>query len=115
MPRLLYVIPETNMACQHVGLVKQLKERGIDFKKFKPGDIVAFLNRRETMLRVMAVLPEKDTFGLLASYRSPHGRVPLEAIRYIPEAFGGGSFDMNKAIEKGLFDLLSKKKREVIA
>jgi hypothetical protein len=114
MPRLLYVIPEINMSCQHRGLIEQMKERKIDFKKLKPGDVVAFLNRREDLLRVLCVLPEKNTYGFLGSYRSPHGRVPLEAIQYITQSMGGTGFDMTQAIRMGLEDLLGRKNRRVI-
>jgi hypothetical protein len=111
VPRLLHFIRETHMGLQHEGLVEHMKDRGVDFRKLKPGDMVAFLNRRENMLRVLVALAEKDSFGVVATYRSPHGRVPFEAIKYIPEAFGGGAFNMNAAIKKGLVELLGKKRR----
>lgn len=112
MARLCYVVPEINMIGQHRSLLKQMKDRGIDFTKMKPGDVVALINRKENLLRVMSVLPEKDSFGLLASYRSPHGRVPPEALRFIPEALGGGAFDMSKAIRMGLEKLLGTESTE---
>lgn len=103
------------MCCQHVGLIKQMKKRGIEFANLKPGDVVALLNRAETILRVMAVLPEKDSYGFLGSYKSPHGRVPLEAIKYVAESLGGGGLNMNRAIKKGLEDLLGRESKAVIS
>lgn len=114
MARLIYVVPDINMGSQHLGLMKQLSDRGIDFKKIKPGDIVAMLNRRESILRVMAALPEKDSFGFLGTYKSPHGRVPLEAIQFIAGSMGGTGFDMSKAIRLGLERLLGKKEKVVV-
>lgn len=110
-PRLLYVIPETNFACQHRGLVRQLSEKGIEFSDLKPGDVIAFLNRKETMLRVLVSLPEKNTLGFVGTYKSPHGRVPPEAIQFVTQAMGGDGFNMNKAIRLGLEKLLGKKQR----
>lgn len=109
MPRLCYVIPETNMQRQHNGLIQHLADLGIKFQDLKKGDVVAFLNRKETMLRVLAVLPEKNSLGFVGTYKSPHGRVPLEAIQYITHAMGGDGFHMNKAIRMGLEKLLGKR------
>ena len=106
MPRLLYVIPDTDMKNYQAGLVRHLSERGIDFKNLKNGDVVAFLNRKETILRVLAVLPEKNTLGFVGTYKSPHGRVPLDAIQYITQCMGGHGFNMNRAIKMSLEKLL---------
>jgi hypothetical protein len=89
-----------------------LSERGIDFSSLKPGDVVAFLNRKENMLRVLCRLPEQNTWGFVGTYKSPHGRVPPEAIQYITQAMGGQGFNMNKAIRLGLEKLLGKRQRK---
>ena len=115
MPRLLRVIPDISMGCRHVGLVKQMKSHGVEFAKLKQGDVIALLNRAQNILCVMAVLPEADSFGFLGQYKSPHGRVPLEAIEFITASMGGGGFDMNKATKMGLEKLLGRKTREAAA
>lgn len=115
MPKLVYVVPDINMGSRHLGLIKQMKDRGIEFNKMKNGDVVALLNRRESIVCVMAVLPEKDSFGFLGMYKSPTGRVPLEAIQFIAQSLGGSGLDMSKAIRLGLEKLLGKKEEVVIA
>lgn len=104
--KLLHVILDTDMRSRHTGLRKQLVEKGIDISKLKPGDIIAFLNTRKTMLMVMTVLDEKDSIGFVGHYKSPHGRVPPEALEFIPRALGANGFEMNKAIKAGLQKVL---------
>jgi hypothetical protein len=108
--RLLHVIENSDLRCRHDGLALWAKKQKVDFSRFRPGDIVAFLNTTKTHLCVLVMLPEKESAGFLGSYRSPHGRVPPEAFEFISEALGGGGFDMTKAIRKGLEKLLSKKR-----
>ncbi len=111
MSRLLHIIENTDMRGRHESLLEQAKNGGVQVKDWKPGDIVAFLNAKKDRLVVMTMLPEKESFGLVGMYRSPHGRVPPEALEFIPKAFGGGEFSMNKAIREGLEKLLSKRGR----
>ncbi len=111
MTRLLHVIEDTDMRCRQEGLLEQARKKGVKVADLKPGDIVAFLNTRKDKLMVMTMLPEKDSAGYLGYYRSPHGRVPPEALEFIPRALGGDGFQMNKAIRSGLLKLLAKKGR----
>ena len=109
--RLLHIIHETDMRCSHEGLLVRAKEAGVPLTKMGPGDVIAFLNTGKDRLKVLAFTSEKDGHGILAYYRSPHGRVPLEAIEFIPEAFGGDGFRMDKAIKEGLLKALAKRKQ----
>lgn len=107
--KLLHVFSDTDMRKRHEGLMDYAKEQGV--KSPKAGDVLAFLNAKRDRIIVLSFIDEKDCFGVMGYYRSPHGRVPMEAIQYIPQAFGGEGFDMNKAIRAGLVELLSKKAR----
>lgn len=113
MSRLLHVIEEADMRCRQEGLLDQAKKKGVNVAGLKPGDIVAFLNTKKDRLMVITMLPEKDSVGYLGYYRSPHGRVPPEAIEFIPRAMGGEGFQMNKAIRAGLVKLLAKRGHRV--
>jgi len=84
----------------------------VNMDELRVGDIVVFLNVARDRLICISVLPEQDSFGLLSYYRSPHGRVPMEAIQFIPQAFGATGLNMNAAIRSGLEQLLKKKARK---
>lgn len=113
MSKLLHVIENADLRGRHGSLLEQAKKEGVKVDDWKPGDIVAFLNTKKDRLVVMTMLPEEDSHGLLGMYKSPHGRVPAEAIEFIPLAFGGEGFQMNKAIRAGLEKLLYKRVRKV--
>lgn len=109
MPKLLHVFLDADMRCRHEGLFKFMKTNRVNPKTLRPGDIVAFLNRRKDRLMVIGVLDEENSYGVLAYYRSPSGRVAAEAIQYIPKVFGGMGLDMGEAVRKSLIDILSRK------
>jgi len=112
MARILHVIQNADFRCRHEGLVAIAKKAKVDMSQLKVGDIVVFLNVARDRLICISVLPEQDSFGLLSYYRSPHGRVPMEAIQFIPQAFGVTGLNMNAAIRSGLEQLLKKKARK---
>lgn len=112
MARLLYVIPEADFRCRHYGLWELAKKKGVDPTKLNKGDIIAFLNNSKDMIAVIAVTGEADSVGVLAYYRSPHGRIEPHAIQFIPEVFGGGVLDMRKATAKALQKLVPVKRRK---
>lgn len=89
----------------------QAKKDGVKTDALKAGDIVIFLNADKTKFMLLAMTAERDSQGVLCYYRSPHGRVPPEALQFVPEAFGGQGFNMNRAIRIGLERLLAKKSR----
>lgn len=113
MGRLLHVIEDADMRCRQEGLIAQAKANKVDMASLKPGDIVAFLNTKKDRLMVMTMLQEEDSHGFLGYYRSPHGRVPPEALEFIPRALGVDGFQMNKAIRAGLAKLLAKRGHKV--
>lgn len=112
--KLLHVLQGADLRCRHDGLTAWAKqEKKVDFAACKPGDIVVFLNTEKNKLSLLVMLEEKDSAGFLGYYKSPHGRVPPEALEFIAEAIGARGFNMNTAIRKGLQKLLAKKGRKV--
>jgi hypothetical protein len=107
--RVLHILENTDMRARHEGLRDFAKKNKVDISKMNEGDIVVFLNAKKDRLMCLVVLPEEETFGFLGYYRSPHGRVPPEALEFIPRAFGGSGFNMNASIRAGLTKLLAKK------
>lgn len=110
--KLLHLIRETDMRCSHEGLLARAKLEGVPLTKLGPGDVIAFLNTGRDRIKVLAFTGEKDGFGVMGYYRSPHGRVPPEAMEFIPAAFGGDGFRMDRAIKEGLLKLLAKKREK---
>lgn len=113
MGRLLHIVEDADMRCRQEGLIDQAKKAKVSIPDLKPGDIVAFLNTKKDRLMVLTMLPEADSYGFLGYYRSPHGRVPPEALEFIPKALGADGFHMNKAIRSGLTKLLAKRGHKV--
>jgi hypothetical protein len=67
-----------------------------------PVDSVLFINRRMTAFKVM-------TDGLFITYyNNGNRRIPLDAIKFLPQSFGGTEIEMNQAIEKSLRSKLVK-------
>lgn len=107
MARLLHIFVGADMRCRHKGLIEWLKKQhAIELSELNPGDIVAMLNNKKSYLALLSKLPEKESFGFLGHYKSPHGRVPPEAFKYIASSIGMEGFNMNKAIKKGLEEIL---------
>lgn len=103
MNRIIHVFYDQDMRCRHDGLwARALKERDFNKADLKAGDVLCFINSKRDRLMAIAGLDEEDGYGVLGYYRSPHGQIDETAIQYIPQAFNGGKFQMNKAIKKAL-------------
>jgi hypothetical protein len=99
---IIRVYQDVNLGKAHDGLGLILKE---DKVKLGTGDFAIFINRRQDKIKCLT-----DN-NVLCYYRSPHGRLTMQSIQFIPEAFNGNTFEMTKAIEKTLSYL--KEKRHV--
>lgn len=111
MAKIIHVFFDVDMRAGQSGLADIAKKGGKVLKSLKAGEFLCFLNRAETLVKVLAPTGEEDSHGILSSYRSPHGRVDLNAIDYIPAAFGAEGFNMNRALRMALEDKLQKKVR----
>ncbi len=60
---------------------------------------ILFINRKRTAFKLLAG-------DFLVFYKSSHGRIPLDALKYLPETFGGSVMEMNDAIRKSLREKL---------
>lgn len=63
---------------------------------------VLFINRKMNAFKML-----QDQF--LVFYKSAKGRIPLDALRYLPQSFGGSEMEMNEAIRKSLESKLGVK------
>lgn len=100
------MIDNTHMGMGHVGLhAFCLKNFEMDLTKLKPGEVVVFLNRTKDKMKLIGASGK-----CLAYLRQPRGeRIDLDAIQYLPQAFGGQGFDYDAALRKSLLAKLSNK------
>lgn len=91
---LVRVFFSSDMRCSHKGLKLICEENN-----FSPSEneLVVFVNRKQTMFKLLS---GPDTVGF---YKSPSGRVTMDAIQYLPEAFNGHRINFNSAIKRALF------------
>jgi hypothetical protein len=59
---------------------------------------VVFINRRMTSFKLL----HQDAY--LIYYKNGNRRIPIEALRHLPESFGGSELEMKGAIKKSLTD-----------
>jgi hypothetical protein len=103
--RVLQVFLNSDMRCNEPGLTIIAKKNGIDATKLQIGQYLIFINRSQTMLKVFA-------FGrVIASYRSPHGRLEPLMLVEIPKAFKGVGMNFDAPLKAALFELLKKYRR----
>lgn len=108
--RLVHILENSDLRGRHVSLRTWAARNGVNLERIRSGDLVAFLNRRKTQLAILVALEEEDSLGLLAWYKSPHGRVPPEAMEFLPVAFGMEGFQMAAALRAGLEKLLARRR-----
>lgn len=112
MTKILIVVKDADMRCRHEGLLAQAISRGATKKQLASGNVVVFLNSKKSQVAILGFKNTEDKFGVLATWKSPHGRVPMDAIQHIPEFYGGEGFRMESAVKKALEKLLAKRKKK---
>lgn len=105
--RLVHVFYGTDMRCAHPGLIKIAAEAKVHLVNLKPGDLLCFINNKRDKIKVLAPLGEEDSEGVVAYYKSPHGRIDSNSVQFIPRAFDGSRLDMNSAIKSALLKRLN--------
>jgi hypothetical protein len=104
--KIIQVFLNISMQNQHDGLAEIAMENDVDVKKLKPGQLVVFINSEKTKLKVFGAN------GVLAYFRSPHGRIEMQMIQHIPEAFSGGGIDFKAALKVTLEQIFEKKRKQ---
>lgn len=95
MNKIARVFLDVHMGQNFQGLTKLMMKEKIDARSLGFGDFVIFLNRACTAFKLLA------GNSYLVYYKNK-GKIPLEAIQYLPASFGGSELEFNKAIEKSL-------------
>jgi hypothetical protein len=106
-PRIIQVFQNVSMTNGHDGLVGIASAAGVKLKEIKHGEMVIFINERRDKMKVYAAN------DVLAYYRSPSGRIQMEMVQHIPNAFCGGQIDFKRALRTTLEDIFRKKGRKI--
>lgn len=100
------LVDNCHMGLGHEGLQALcLSNFGMDLTKLKPGEVVVFLNRDKTKLKLMGA--ENKCLGYLRMHRGE--KIDLHAVQYLPQAFGGHGFDYSEALKKSMLAKLAAK------
>lgn len=91
--KIIHVFTNADLRCGHDGLRRLAKSKA----NLKKGEHAVFINSARDKMKILS-------HGDLLSYkRSVRGKLDLETVRHIPDAFGvQGGFSYRKALEKVL-------------
>lgn len=108
--RIIHVFFDTDMRCGHIGLAEKAKKEGnIEVNDLETGHLLCFINAKQDRIMILTGTDEEKSYGVLAYYRSPRGRIDLDSIRFIPEAFNAGGINYDRALKKSLIERLGKR------
>lgn len=68
-----------------------------------PTKVILFINRKMTSFKMISG-------DFLVFYKSKNGRIPLDALKYLPQSFGGSEMEMNSAIRQSLLEKIGNNK-----
>jgi hypothetical protein len=92
------VINDVHMGLGHHGLTELAKKLKADPSKLEAEQLLLFINGAKDKLKIMG---RKGT--AIGYYKHPRGKITMEALQYIPQAFGAkGTVDLDSAIKKAL-------------
>jgi len=109
--RIAVVFSNVHMGLSHEGLTVLAKRKGFDPATLPSGQVLVFLNRSHDKLKIMTA------GGHILGYLNDRGRrIALEAIQYIPQAFGNkAGIDYNQALKIHLMEVLKTKSKKSAA
>jgi hypothetical protein len=115
MNDVLEIFHDVNLINSHDGLAEWARANSsgrVKPDKLKPGQFLIFINVKRDAVKVMVGVDELDSRNIVAHYKSPHGRLEMQAIKYIPRAFGAAGFNWNNALRLALEEMLPEKRRK---
>lgn len=101
MNNLIKVFPNSDLRCSHKGL--GILAGKSDPKTLDAGNFLLFINRSQSAFKMLAA------GNVLVHYKSPRGRVHIDAIQYLPHCFSGWDLNYDKALGMSLDKLLAKR------
>lgn len=91
--KLTRVFLDQDLRCSFEGLRKIADEAKTDL-----GGTIVFINAKKTSFKLL----HQNSY--LVYYKNGNRRIPLEALRHLPETFGGTELEMKGAIRKSLVE-----------
>lgn len=89
------VFLDVDMRNSHDGLNAVAIKNHIHPDSLEPGDFLVFLNTEKNKIKILTAN------GVMAYYRSPHGKLELGVIRLIPQAFkASGRIDYDASLKQ---------------
>lgn len=92
--RLLRIVFNSDLRSGHNGLTAVAKKLDLDMSTLKPGEFVAFVNMKKTMLKIYAA------GQVIVHCKPPKGQLNLNTLKLIPKYFNGGEFEYTKALSE---------------
>ena len=103
--KIAVIFHNVHMGLSHDGLTVLAKRKGFDPQTLPSDRVLVFINRSHDKLKIMTA------GGHVLGYLNNRGRrIAVEAIQYIPQAFGNKTgFDYDKALKLHLTKVLAQK------
>lgn len=97
--RIVRVFFDVNMGQAFRGLSAIMRQAGMNPQTYA-GHVI-FINRRRSKFKLL-------TQGYLCYYDNGDKRIPLQALQYLPKAFGGAELDLGRAMSVAIRKSLEK-------
>lgn len=97
------IVLDFDMRCNFDGAREALKANKIDLDTISSDYVVILMNRANTAFKILI-----DN-AYLVYFKNNGRRIPLEAIQYLPQRFGGSEMEYNRAVRKTLEDRMAHK------
>lgn len=91
-----------DMRCNFEGIKELLKKEKMKDEETKDM-VVILLNRATTSFKLLI-----DN-SYIVYYKNGHRRIPLDALQFLPQRFGGSEMEFNRAVERSLREKLKLK------
>ena len=113
--RLIAILWGTDMRLAHDGLLAEATGKNKALALLKPGECIAFVNEKRDRIKLLA--GSNHGYPVLGYFRSKTGRIDVQAIQFIAQAFNGSRIDYNAALKKSLLKRLPipQKSNEILS
>ena len=101
MSTVVRLFPDTHMAYSHAGLIAIAEESGISVEKMGDEDLLLFLNRPQTAMKIL------DSRNVIIYFRHPKNhKIDQGIFRTLPWYVRGGKLDYKGAMKARLSKML---------
>lgn len=102
---IVQVFLDADLRGSHNHLIELAQKKDLDLLELDPQETVIFINKKKTLMKCFVA---GNTFSF-----TRRDRIDLEAIQYLPKAFGSKrGFEYDKALEISLNERLKRRERK---